>query len=156
MPCGCLDIKTREEQIWWAYWILLCCGQTFRLLIYFRHVAHMPRVKLGNLPCFEETPGGPFDEWVWALPWRCIVSREPLPGLENSELELTEEEIEGRGWKLHKMWEIRGGGRVERGNMGLNKLEIFALCLVHIWIGEQICIIHQCKLFGLMNWIVLS
>ena len=44
-----------------------------------------------------------------------------------------------------------GGGRVERGNMGLNKLEIFALCLVHIWIGEQICIIHLCKLFGLMN-----
>ena len=25
---------------------------------------YMPRVKLGNLPCFEETPGGPFDEWV--------------------------------------------------------------------------------------------
>ena len=44
-----------------------------------------------------------------------------------------------------------GGGRVERGNMGLNKLEICALCLVHVWIGEQICIIHQCKLFGLMN-----
>ena len=110
----------------------------FRLLIHFRHVAHMPRVKLGNLPCFEETPGGPFDEWVWALPRRCNASREPLLRLENSELKLTEEGIEGRGLKTAQNVGNPGGGRVERGNMGLNKQEIFALCLVHMDWGADL------------------
>ena len=36
------------------------------------------------------------------------------------------------------MWEIRGGGRVERGNMGLNMQEIFALCLVHMYWGADL------------------
>ena len=64
MPCGCLDIKTREEQIdeRTEYY---CVVDNLQAVDSFQTCCtYMPRVKLGNLPCFEETPGGPFDEWV--------------------------------------------------------------------------------------------